>query len=295
MKYIKLLLIVVILGGLIYGILQIINPSPNVIIINPQASKILNELKTNVDNDWDNASSWSKDTYETTISDIKTHKKELDTESVGNYETLMRYANEKVRDKLVEFVNDEFKKTNCSSQKIKELKDAIDYFIKDNENVTAKDSKIATVYGKIGLYNQILAFGRKTFALSPGFNISNGSWNDIIAYRESQLKLRQNFKSNSYYSSISHINDVKNSLNSLENKLSKAQSNFEINLSKEIISAYKNVPRTESYFSKLHSVYLKFYGQNYNDYGKLSELRQRFKKEMDDSEIKEGYSRVKNL
>jgi len=285
MKYIKFILIIAVVAGLIYGALCIIGPNSGMTKINPESPTLLNDLKKKVDNDWENASKWNQEVYDKNISDANAYHKDLDKASVGNYSTLIDYTNEKVCNKLVEFINTEFSKSNCSQSIISQMKRDFDYFVQKNGTITASDSRISNTYKKISLYNDILAFGRKTFGLSPDFNLTSGNWTDFATYRENQLRIRDNFKNDGNFSSLSHITDIKTSLSSAENKLNDARNRFEQKLSKEIIYAYSSEPRTTSNQKQLQYVYNKFY-ESYNDGNKLSNFRWQFNNEVKEANNK---------
>lgn len=281
MKYIKLILIIAVIAGLIYGAFCIIGPNSSTTIINPDSPTLLNDLKKKVDNDWENASTWNQDVYDKNISDANAYHKDLDKISAGNYITLIDYTNEKVCNKLIEFINTEFAKSNCSEYIISHMKIDIDYFIKKNGTISASDSRISNAYKKISLYHKILAFGRESFDLSPEFDLTDDTWTDFARHHERQLKKRDDFKKDGNYSSLSHITDIKTSLSSVENKLDKARNRFEQKLSNEIISAYSTEPRSEFNQQKLHNVYINYY-KSYNDGNKLSAFRKQFNIEVDE-------------
>ena len=285
MKYIKLILIIAVVAGLIYGAFCIIGPNSGTTKINPESPTLLNDLKKKVDNDWENASTWNQDVYDKNISDANAYHKDLDKASTGNYTTLIDYTNEKVCNKLIEFINAEFAKSNCSQSMIFQMKSDIDYFVKKNGTISTSDSRISNAYKKISLYNDILAFGRKSFGLSPEFNLTSGTWRDFASYRGNQLRTRDNFKKDGNFSSLSHITDIKASLSSVENKLSDARNRFEQKLSNEIIHAYSSEPRTTSNQKQLQYVYNKYY-ESYNDGNKLSNFRKQFNKEVEEANNK---------
>lgn len=285
MKYIKLILIIVVIAGLIYGAFCIAGPNSGTTKINPESPTLLNDLKKKVDNDWENASAWNQDVYDKNISDANVYHKDLDKASAGNYTTLINYTNEKVCNKLIEFINTEFAKSNCSQATISQMKRDIDYFVKKNGTISASDPRISNAYKKISLYNSILAFGRKTFDLSPEFNLTSGNWTDFAPYRENQLRIRDNFKKDSNFSALSHISDIKTSVSSTENKLRDARNRFEQKLSNEIIHAYSSEPRTTSNQKQLQFVYNKYY-ESYNDGNKLSNFRKQFNKEVEEANNK---------
>ncbi len=282
MKYIKLILIIAVIAGLIYGAFCIIGPNLGTTKINPESPTLLNDLKKKVDNDWDNASAWNQAVYDKNISDANAYHKDLDKASVGNYTTLIDYINEKVCNKLVEFINTEFSKSNCSQSIISQMKGDFDYFVKKNGTITTSDSRISNAYKMISLYNNILTFGRKQFGLSPKFNINSGTWADFATYRENQLRIRDNFKKDGNFSSLSHITEIKTSLSSAENKLSDAHNRFGQKLSNEIISAYSSEPRTTSSQKQLLEVYKRYYRTGYNDGNKLSNFRKQFNIEVEE-------------
>lgn len=285
MKYLKLILIIAVVAGLMYGAFGIIGPNSGTTKINPESPNLLVDLKKNVDKDWENATSWNQEVYDKNISDADAYHKDLDKASAGSYTALIDYTNEKVCNKLMEFINNEFAKSDCSQSKISQMKSALDYLIKKNGSITASDSRILNAYKKISLYNNILAFGRKSFGLSPAFNINSGNWVDFSTYRENQLRIRDNLKKDGYYSSLSHITDVKSSLSSVEKKLSDARNRFEQKLSSEIISAYSSEPRTTSNEKQLLYVYKKYY-ESYSDGNRLSNFRKQFNKEVEESNNK---------
>lgn len=292
MKYVKLILIIAVVAGLIYGAFSIVGPNSSTTNINPESPTLLNDLTRKVDNDWENATEWNKDVYDKNISDAQVYHKDLDMASAGNYTTLINYTNEKVCNKLIEFINAEFAKSNCSPSAISQMKKDIDYFVQKNGTIDASDSRIATACKKISLYQNILAFGKKTFLLSPSFNFSSGNWADFDRYRAEQLRKRDSFKNAGNYSSLSHISDIKTSLSSVENKLSDAKNRFEHKLSDEIIYAYSSVPRTQANMMQFQRVYNRYYDNHYRDGDKLSQFRKRFKKEVEEESFR-GKPRTK--
>ncbi|MDE6792162.1 MAG: hypothetical protein K2J48_03665 [Muribaculaceae bacterium] len=281
MKIIKIFIVVVVFGLLIYGIFSIAGSGSGSTKIDPNSPSLLDDLKRRVDNDWDNTSLWNQTVYEKNISDANVYHNDLEKIAAGNYSTLLNYTNEKACDKLIQFVNTEFASASCSPDNIAKFNQTIDYFVKANGSIPASDPRIVAVRGKIKLYNDILAFGKKQISLSPGFNMSSGSWNDFSSYRTNQINIRDAFKRNTYYSSISHIPTIKNSLNSLEGKLSSARNSFEKNLSASIISAFENAPRTSSNQKQLQYIYGKYY-ESYDDGKRLSDFRKRFIKEVEE-------------
>lgn len=275
MKYVKLILIVAVVAGLIYGALSIMGPSTGDTKISGDSPTLLTDLKKKVDRDWDNADKWDQSVYEKNINDANVYHKDLENIASGNYSTLIDYTNEKVCNKLVGFINSEFALSTCAQSKINQMKNDLDYFVKNNSSIASSDSRIKDAYAKINLYTQILSFGKKQFGLSSGFDINSGKWNDFSAYSNNQVKIRDSFKKAPQYSSLSHISDVKNSLNSVDSKLSSARSQFEANLSRDIRTAYSSVDRNEENQKSLQEVYNRYY-QSYNDEKKLSTFRKNF-------------------
>lgn len=290
-KIFKLIFIIAVIAGLIYGAFCIIGPNSSTTKISPESPTLLNDLKKKVDNDWENASAWNQDVYDKNISDAKAYHKDLDKASTGNYTTLIDYTNEKVCNKLMEFINTEFAKSNCSQSKISQMKRNIDYFVKTNETISASDSRISNAYKKISLYNKILAFGRKSFGLSPKFNFTSDTWTDFDTYRKNILRTRDKFKNDGNYSSLSHITDIKTSLSSAENKLDEARNRFEQQLSHEIILAYSSEPRTTSSQKRLQYVYNRYYN-SYNDGNKLSDFRKQFNRDVAEAENNNAKARI---
>lgn len=283
MKYIKIILILLVFVGAIYGVFSLVNSGNGGSKIEAHSPELLSQLTKNVDNDWDNADSWDQKVYEKSLTNANVYKNDLEKLKPGNYTTLLNYINEKVCNKLVEFANNEFAKTDCSTQKIAEYKSAMDYFMQKNGTINSSDARISKLYAKIKLYNDIINFGKKQFALSPGFNIHTGEWNNFSLHEQTQRKNRDGYKSNPNYSSISHISNVKKSLDSVDGKLKSARNSFMINLSSTIISSYQNMARTQENFTRLNDVYKRYYN-SYEDGDKLSNFRKQFRKQLEDSE-----------
>lgn len=284
MRIVKLLLIIAVIGGLIYGTLRIMSPNPSGGGFRPDSPTLLQDMTDNVDRDWDDADEWNQEVYDKNISNADTYRKDLEDHSKGSYSTLLNYTNEKVCGKLVEFVDAEFSKSTCSRVEISKLKNALDYFIEKNGCISSSDIRLLSAYGKIKLYEDILAFGNSQFNLQPDFNISTNGWNDFESYRVRQLSRRDEFKGNRYYGTISNVTDIKNSLGSVEARLSKARSNFENSLSQQIRSAYSSVERTQANMDKLQSAFNRYYS-SYSDNNRLSNFRKDFKREVEAESI----------
>lgn len=280
MRIVKLLLIIAVIGGLIYGTLRIMSPNPSGGGFRPDSPTLLQDMTDNVDRDWDDADEWNQEVYDKNISNADTYRKDLEDHSKGSYSTLLNYTNEKVCGKLVEFVDAEFSKSTCSRVEISKLKNALDYFVEKNGCISSSDIRLLSAYGKIKLYEDILAFGNSQFNLQPDFNISTNGWNDFESYRVRQLSRRDEFKGNRYYGTISNVTDIKNSLGSVEARLSKARSNFENSLSQQIRSAYSSVERTQANMDKLQSAFNRYYS-SYSDNNRLSNFRKDFKREVE--------------
>lgn len=284
MRIVKLLLIIAVIGGLIYGTLRIMSPNPSGGGFRPDSPTLLQDMTDNVDRDWDDADEWNQEVYDKNISNADTYRKDLEDHSKGSYSTLLNYTNEKVCGKLVEFVDAEFSKSTCSRVEISKLKNALDYFVEKNGCISSSDIRLLSAYGKIKLYEDILAFGNSQFNLQPDFNISTNGWNDFESYRVRQLSRRDEFKGNRYYGTISNVTDIKNSLGSVEARLSKARSNFENSLSQQIRSAYSSVERTQANMDKLQSAFNRYYS-SYSDNNRLSNFRKDFKREVEAESI----------
>lgn len=284
MRIVKLLLIIAVIGGLIYGTLRIMSPNPSGGGFRPDSPTLLQDMTDNVDRDWDDADEWNQEVYDKNISNADTYRKDLEDHSKGSYSTLLNYTNEKVCGKLVEFVDAEFSKSTCSRVEISKLKNALDYFVEKNGCISSSDIRLLSAYGKIKLYEDILAFGNSQFNLQPDFNISTNGWNDFESYRVRQLSRRDEFKGNRYYGTVSNVTDIKNSLGSVEARLSKARSNFENSLSQQIRSAYSSVERTQANMDKLQSAFNRYYS-SYSDNNRLSNFRKDFKREVEAESI----------
>jgi hypothetical protein len=287
MKYVKLILIIAVVAGLIYGAFRMIGPSSGSIKIDPTSPTLLKDLKKKVDMDWNNASEWNQGVYERNIRDADTYHKDLDNISLGNYDALIGYTNEKVCGKLIEFLNAEFALPNCSEEKILRMEGHIDYFVKKAPNMN-NDSRIIAAKEKIKLYKNILAFGNKSFGLDPKFDMYSGTWkNDFESYRNSQIDIRNGYRNNGYYKSISHITEVEEALSSAESRLNDARNSFAKKLSNQIIAAYKDVERTERNKEKLREIYNRYYDDRngFKDGNKLYDFKKSF-----DREVKEYYN-----
>lgn len=289
MKALKLLLV----GAVIVGLLVVIFSWKTItesIIGPPKKVQVLNKLRSDVDKDWDNASEWNQEVYEQNMREAKTRKNELEKEAAGNFNTLKNYTDTKVKNKLVGFVKKELALSKCSQSKIGQLKAGLDYIVSQNKELLADDPDVKETYAKITLYNNILSFGKKNISLAPGFMFYSGSWNDFDTYRNQQILQRENFKKNLYYGSVSHIDDVKTSLSSLDGKLASAETAFQKKLSSAIIAAYEKAERTPENQKELQSVYNKYYGKNYEDGKRLSNFRSRFIEEVNQEEARKAQS-----
>ena len=279
MKFIKLIITVLVLAGIVYAIFSLTGGEDRSIRINPDSPHLLDDLKKNVDNAWDNATSWNEKAYDQTLDELAAYKPDLESHSAGSYRSLLTYTNEKVCNHLAGWIDEEFSKRDCKPASIARLKQGLDYFVATNGTIGNKDPRVAERYAQISLYEQILEFGRNNFILSPGFNVNSGSWNDFSEFSGKQKERRDRFMKHPSFKKISKVTDVSRSINSVDARLNESKRRFQQDLSSAIISAYSDMPRTQDNLEGLNRVYNRYYGANYDDNQRLSKFIDRFRTE----------------
>lgn len=292
MKYIKLVVLMALMGGLFYGV-TIWSDRKDGGIPHPDEDKyssLLEDLRSQVEQEWDSVSKWDSQVYRDCIAKISLRKRELEAIKTGNFETLIDYTNEIVCNKLMAFLDSSFRQENCTQKNILEHKTNIQEFLTTNSSIDEKDKRIKTAFRRIQIYNAALSFSRKTFSLQPQFDIDDDKWTPtFIEYRDSIKTMRDSHIGRLKEVELYHITEVKNALKSVDDKLVQAREQYAINLSAKIVLAFKPIERTYSNYNKYRKVAKIFYEY---DNGELSDNfilqddRDQFKEDVERENLK---------
>ena len=184
MKYVKMLILAAVLGGLVFAGFTLKSGPDDPSIIIPAESDPLEYVNAKIDELWDkDVTEWNAESYRDSRNLVAAYKSELG----DSYELAVTYHDQKVRDCLVALLNGIYGKNNCSRSKISNLKEGF-YAINGQ---LPNDSRLKDALYKISTYEDVLTFGRKSYDLSPQFIYPATFLSDFTTYRD-EIKKKRN-------------------------------------------------------------------------------------------------------
>ncbi len=208
---------------------------------------LFNDLKSIVTRDWSEATAWSQETYDRETSRLNQERPTLNDDFV----TLSNYRNELVRQRLCNFLLQEFAKPACSAANIERDYAGLRYFLKENPMYSSDDS-VRTVMASYDLYKRALAFIRKPIGVSPSFDLASNSWSpDFAAYRSGVEAERDAIRRNGHFKNIQNITTISQGLNAVSDRLDNAYTVYKIRLANQIKAVYDGVARTTENLKRL--------------------------------------------
>ncbi len=257
MKYLKLLIIIGAIAGLFYGVTYLTgNHVTDTSIIH--STPLFARLNDSVEEHWKNAAIWNEDLYAQDLSDAKQNEADLEKSHPGDYKILVERINVLASDKLVQELNHELSKSNCSKEKIKKLHSAIQSHFND-ENALPK---VKAAKEKIALHDNIVNFGEQTFYIDPNFNANTGKWNSFKNHYTKCLSLRDNLRNNENFKYISNISYIQNAIQ-VDKRLRTAEKNYWTKLSRQIQDAYRESDQNKMDLDSLKRRYVRYYAEEY--------------------------------
>lgn len=252
MKAVKLIGVFSIILIVVVGILQLTKSSTRNGEIIGEDDPLFEEIKENLTNDWQYMTKWDKNFYDKSVNMLDQNKKQLPESA---YKSLMDHLNEIVCNKLDSIMMAEYNKENCNGIVISDNYNGLKYFLsKNTSNINNSDKRVKRLEECHKLYIDIQSFIKSPIALSPNFNIENGTWSDFSTYKENKIAKRNIFQKNKYYNYLENINWIKKGLSSIEENLDIAYISFQKVLVSSIKNAYSSVSYTDENLVKLRVV-----------------------------------------
>ena len=211
------------------------------------------DCEKRVAEDWTDQSSWDKDLYDDTRNFLDMNKDDL---GVDSYNRLLETLNGRVCVKLDSIMMNEFSKSNCSRQVINSTYAGVKH-LKAKSPDFVRDPRIVKLDGTYTLYNNILGFGGRSFALSPGASVDQGIWPDFDSHASRIRATRDGYKRNQYFSNISNIHAVNNAL-AIDSRLNSARSNYRTAVANAIVRAFESRERTVENRNEYQRIQMKY-------------------------------------
>ena len=267
MKAIKLFLIAVVVVGAIYGLLMLVDGSSRSDSDDgPDKERLFNRLQTEIDENWQDRHSWDASLFEADIDKLQQNKRKLKSRS---YNTLLDQLAAYASDLLHQDMMAEFGRPACDSAKIEAYHRDLDYFLSKTTGYD-NDEEIQTMQQTYSLFNSIMTAASKRYGVEPNFNYENGTWTDFNGYRNRILGERDGYQRNRYFGHIQNAQIVTSALEQITNRMETAKTQFKNKLAQQIISAYREHPKTEESSGTLGSVHSQFLSQ----FGRQNDLYQ---------------------
>ena len=236
MKLLKQVILFIIFTGIIFGIFTLVTRRSDTIDMSSlnvgNHEQILSEILA----DWKGLTDWDEDTYNRQMTMVAQSYnagilKEDDRKS------LYDRVNKEAYTKAVDAMNREFALAGCDASKLASNYSGLQT-IEMHEPAYARIPAIAEVTKVYNLYNQIIAFNKKSFGLSPRFNPATDQWNSWTGHQDRLSKQKADFLANPIFSSrLKHINDIK-AIYSTDTKLADSRRDFYDKLSNEIAADF---------------------------------------------------------
>ena len=236
MKIIKKILIFAVFTGIIFGIFTFVTKQE--VVVNTAALSATNhdQLRSDISREWSELKDWDEEIYNHQLTMIAQSENAGVIDEIDS-KTLRNLINETASKKCVAAMDREFARANCDEEKLAHNYAGLQSIIM-NEKSYAKKPQIVEVSNVYSLYQRIVSFNNRSFALSPRFNNVTDSWASWSSHQDRINNQKNELISNPIFQSrLSAITKVKEIYNT-ENKLQTARSTFYNRLGDEICSYY---------------------------------------------------------
>jgi hypothetical protein len=249
-KALKLILIAIVVLGAVVGLLFLSGGDAST-GIKPDTSRQITLLQEKIDSEWSATDEWDTSLLTGDLDMLKQYSKDLG----DGYRTLVDHVGIKASERLVKVVNEEFAKTDCDANKIERYSNGLDILLAKIPSYK-HDAKVQQLQGTVTLYRDIRRLGKGGMLVAPNYKFENDSWANFNAYSQRIVSLRNSYRQSPYFQYISHITEVKNSLNGVEGRIGQARKLFKKALTEQIIKAYS--PKNPDLAPRLHELHSRY-------------------------------------
>lgn len=269
MKAIKLILVfALILGGVIGAFLLVRKSKTNSLSNIPDTT--FQTYRDQIINDWENEGDWNEQLFLSNCNLIQLLSKSYDVSTLRDLNTKM--AIEIVYEKIFA----EWATRSCRKNVIYKYSEAINVIVSNDGNAKT-DANVAKIKRVRGVYDSAYQLANQEIGLKPRFD--DNDWNSYADYSYQITEKTNKILENSDYKSyLSNIDNIKNGLNAIPDKLSKGKNRFYNELADQIISSYSIIApseRTESQLKDLRNLISRFTNE-YCSNQKLSKFAEAF-------------------
>ncbi|MBR1594848.1 MAG: hypothetical protein IJ659_08790 [Alloprevotella sp.] len=261
MKFLKILLMFVVLVGIIVGVLVFATGGSVGSGNTGEDDPLFQSLKADIQRNWNATDNWNDTLYDRSLEMLSQSQSSLR----DGYRTLVDFVDERACNRLDSLMMGEFAKADCREARIKELKRGLDRVL-SNAPQLREDKRVKKMLGTYSLYVNLLTFARSSFRLPTGFRLteSAAAWNSFASHAQSVRAKKTNYMSSPYYTNVKNISDVARGLQSVDSRLQAARGNFSTQLANSIISAFRGQEPAESR-SHLQQVYVQYTNEGFSN------------------------------
>lgn len=276
MKLLKLLgIFILILGGAI-GIL-LINSTDDTEIIDMEGFKDAEEIRSNIESYWHNASTWESEDFEAQHSKITRSNGSgwIDAQDAHNLSELLYTL---VINRMEKLLVEEYAKSDCKADIIGDLMKGIDA-VCQKQPAYSNDPKVKELRNCYELFKGIGSFAKMSF--NPDCKLTENpdgthKWVDYSSYEASMNRKAKDYRENPLYTQyLSNITRLKDGIDAskVTNRLKSGKTAYSSKLANELATIYNSIADSEvseTTFSLISKDYSKFYKEfgSYNSAAK---------------------------
>lgn len=269
MKAFKLVLTFVIILAGVLGAFYLFNNNGSV-KLPPPPDTTYKTFRDQFEKNWEQAGDWDEKLFMNHCDLVQQLSKDYEVATLNDLNT--KTATEVVYEKIFE----EWKSASCTKSVVEKYNNAIKV-IESNDNNAKTDPNVQKIKSVYGTYISAYSLAHQSIGLTPHFNGSN--WNSYSNYSSTMKgKMSAMLGSSNYKEYLSNIEDIKNGLNAIPDKLSNGRSRFYGELANRIINYYSRTApsaRTRPELKSLRNAISK-YEEEYSSNGRLSSFARNY-------------------
>lgn len=277
MKILKLIGFFVIVAALFVGVSFIKGSEEGSENVPQGADSIFTKLNEKIELEWIGVNTWNQKLFDTQLYRVENNK---DYIRKAQSDLLIDAIGAHACAKIWDAMKAELSKSDCKKSEIKKLVAGKKYVVSKSQ-FASSNANIKSVDSCYTSYKTIREFATKKFKKDPEFN--DASWQNYSDYKAGQRKLKEKYLKDPYYKYLKNIDEIKNGLNEIDNKLSSAEKEYYANLSKKIIEYFDAQERTEENKDKLSTCMNRF-KKEWSIPDNLRSFRDKFYKEVEKAE-----------
>ena len=266
MKYIKLLIIFLILSGAIFLILNWSSLFPST---PPKTEEKWSEVDklditkecAKIRDAWAQETGWNEELYKSQRADID-QSKAMGLFSMKGYDAVDRCLHEIATNKACDSYMDALHKQTFSASDLNKQYSGVQ-MVKKSEKL-GNDPRSTKVEQIHKFYLAVQKFIGSKHQINAKFNTSTNSWQNFDAEKNKILQEARALTQNPLFSEISMIPGFKDGLNTktLENKFAGMRNTFYQQLCNQIVNHFKNAAATQDNYDRMETVLVEFNKQS---------------------------------